>query len=53
VLTGVSGLSAIPFDGKTERAVVVTTTVLVLAATAVVSVLADSDTDAFVRECPR
>jgi hypothetical protein len=53
VLTGISGLSAIPFETRDERIGVVTATVLVAAATATVALLAEHDTDSFLRECSK
>jgi hypothetical protein len=51
VLTGASGLSAIPFDGKWERIGVVSATVMVAAGSAFVHYLAESDRAQYVAKC--
>jgi len=50
VLTGTSGLAAIPFDGKGERIAIVGATVLLAAGTAVVVFLQESDAAAYIAE---
>lgn len=50
-LTGATGLSAIPLDGKTERIAIVSATTGLVAGTAIVHFLAESDRAAFVTEC--
>lgn len=50
-LTGATGLSAIPIDGKTERIAIVSATTGIVVGTAIVHFLTESDRAAFVTEC--
>lgn len=50
-LTGATGLSAIPLDGKTERIAIVSATTGLVAGTAILHFLTEADRASFVTEC--